>query len=775
MDPLQRIFICEPQCRGSEHADFNAALLRTVELAFPQARVWFAAEADHLRWVRSRRSDGEGSVGWLEIEVPPPRGTWLGRNGPRGLRAAGRFWSAVRALAQDADADLLVLASITPPGLMAWKATSRSDHPPAVIIPHGMLASVEGVGLRDRSRAALLRLVFRWRAPGSLRYVALGGSIHAALREIDPRMAAGFSTLEIPNLWTADPPAEAEAPLAASFGYFGVAARRFVAFERLAARVRETHPDVEFRLIGFQDEPLTSAEYARRAGSITHAVWTGEPEHYRLTASASYIDAIAFGKPVVAMRNAFVEHYFSQLGDIGYLCDSEAAMLETLAALAHDFPRERYRAQCANLARARSRFAPDTLAGPFRRIVEQAVGARVPGARGALRTTAGWLRARASGIRRRLARGPGVDFDRALSPAPGSGVLFVLSGVPIDDSGGGARCTQIAQESLRQGEAVVFINRFPKHESIDLRLRFEHPRLLSGPLTAFDLDRFLARHPGLLAGRPVGVLVEFAVPEFLPLIDRLRERGAVVAYDLLDDWDTSLGAAWYRPATERAVVEAADVLIATAPSLAGRLARVSGRPVEILPNAVNLGLFDAALGHARPADLPRAEWVALYCGALWGDWLDWDLLLAAAARFPRAAFVLVGDYRGQCPRTLPNVHFLGLKSQAALPAYLAHSDATFLPWKVGAITEATSPLKVYESLAMRKPVVAPWLSPLEGMPFVLRSRDGEEFLRNLERAHAIAPGGPALDRFLDANSWAVRTRRLLELVRAAAPRKAALA
>ena len=345
-------------------------------------------------------------------------------------------------------------------------------------------------------------------------------------------------------------------------------------------------------------------------------------------------------------------------------------------------------------------------------------------------------------------------------------MLIILSGVPIDDSGGGVRCTQIALEALRQGEAVVFINRFPKYESVELDLHLEHPRLLSGALSDFDLDRFLAVHAGLLSGRPVGVLVEFAVPEFLPLIQRLRALGAVVVYDLLDDWDTSLGAAWYRPETELAIVQAAEVLVATAPVLVERLKRISGRPVELIPNAANRVLFDPALEHSRPADLPRAEWIALYFGALWGDWFDWDLLLAAAERFPQAAFVLIGDYRGQCPHALPNLHFLGLKAQPELPAYLAHGDVAFVPWKVNPITEATSPIKVYEFLSMRKPVVTPWLPLLEGMPFVLRSRDREDFLRNLERARTTEPVGPELDLFLEGNSWPGRTRQLLDLLRA---------
>ena len=712
-----------------------------MQLAFPEARVWFTAEPEHVRWVRSRLPDANGGVGWMEDDIPPRRGTWLGRNGPPGLGAARQYWSRIRAMAASREADLLVLASITPPGLVAWKASLRRDDPPTLIIPHGMLAPLDGVGARDRLRAAMLRLVFRWKAPRSLRYVALGESIHAALRTIDARMAEQFSTLEVPNLWTADPLPDAGTPAAASFGYFGVAAKGFAAFERLAARIHQTHPQTEFRVIGSHNgsAPLTAAEYARHAAGITHAVWTGEPEHYRLTASASYIDAIAFQKPVVAMRSGFVEHYFSELGDIGYLCDSEAAMLDAVAAIAADFPHERYGRQRANLAAARGRFAPERLAGGFRRIA---------------------LLAREAAI---VAGGP---FDRPLAPEPGRGVLFVLSGIPIDDGGGGARCTQVALESLRQGEAVVFVNRFPKNESVDLGLRLEHPRLLQGALSDFDLDRFLAGHPDLLAGRPKGVLVEFAVPEFLPLIRRLRALGAVVVYDLLDDWETSLGAAWYSARTERAIVQAADALVATAPVLVERLEGRSGRHVELVPNAADRGLFDPARHHARPADLPRAEWIAFYCGALWGDWFDWDLLLACSHRYPSAAFVLAGDYRGQCPRSRPNLHFLGLKAQTELPAYLAHSDLAFLPWKVDAVTRATSPIKVYEALAMRKPVVTPWLPVLEGMPFVLRSRDREEFLRNLERARATEPDGPGLERFVAENSWRGRTGRILEMIRA---------
>jgi glycosyltransferase involved in cell wall biosynthesis len=382
---------------------------------------------------------------------------------------------------------------------------------------------------------------------------------------------------------------------------------------------------------------------------------------------------------------------------------------------------------------------------------------------GRSRVARAWRRLSASGRRTDAQAASAVRFEG--DAATSKGALFVLSGIPIDDTGGGARCTQVALEALRQGFAVVFVNRFPKYESVDLRMAIRDPLLITSPLSEFSLDRLRRNHPGVLDGKPVGVLVEFAVAEFLPLLEELKAAGAVRVYDLLDDWGGSLGAAWYDAERERAVTADSEVLVATHPLLAERLTRLTGgRPVHVVPNAANLRLFDPDVPHPRPADLPAAEWVAIYFGALWGGWFDWDLLIASARAHPTCAFVLIGDYRGQCPQPLPNLHFLGLKAQPELPAYLAHAQVAMVPWKVGPITRATSPIKVYEALAMRKPVVAPDLPLLDGMPFVLRSRDQADFAANIDLARHLTVAGPELEAFRRENSWEERTARLLGLI-----------
>ncbi len=344
------------------------------------------------------------------------------------------------------------------------------------------------------------------------------------------------------------------------------------------------------------------------------------------------------------------------------------------------------------------------------------------------------------------------------------GVFFMLSGVPVDDIGGGARCTQITLELLDRGWLVVFVNKFPKFERVDLNLQIRHPNLLTVSISRFSLEHFLRDYGSVLAGKPKMAMAEFPLKDFLPLMEALRKAGVCVVYDLLDNWDTALGASWYTPHIEQQIIETASALVATAPSLARHLEQQSGRPVSLLPNAVNTQLFDPARQQLRPADLPSAEWAAIYTGSLWGSWFDWDLLAQLAQAYPEAAIVVIGDYAGQCKAPPPNLHFLGLKPQRDLPAYLAHADVAIIPWKVNDITQATSPLKVYEYLAMHKPVVAPDIQPLRGLPGVYPATDAAEFVALVGRVRQIELPVGEMDAFVRQNNWQSRVDALLELL-----------
>ena len=42
------IIICEPQCIGFEHVEFNAALITLIQYAYPNKKILFLSESEHL-------------------------------------------------------------------------------------------------------------------------------------------------------------------------------------------------------------------------------------------------------------------------------------------------------------------------------------------------------------------------------------------------------------------------------------------------------------------------------------------------------------------------------------------------------------------------------------------------------------------------------------------------------------------------------------------------------------------------------------------------------
>jgi len=89
---------------------------------------------------------------------------------------------------------------------------------------------------------------------------------------------------------------------------------------------------------------------------------------------------------------------------------------------------------------------------------------------------------------------------------------------------------------------------------------------------------------------------------------------------------------------------------------------------------------------------------------------DWPLLSAVAELRPDWHWIMVGPLSGKIPESVlpqrPNIHYLGGKNYADLPAYLAGWDAATMPFARNEATRCISPTKTPEYLAAGKPVVS---------------------------------------------------------------------
>ena len=108
-----------------------------------------------------------------------------------------------------------------------------------------------------------------------------------------------------------------------------------------------------------------------------------------------------------------------------------------------------------------------------------------------------------------------------------------------------------------------------------------------------------------------------------------------------------------------------------------------------------------------PADIAAIRGpIAGYMGEI--NSLDIDLLTFLARAHPDVSFVFIGDRYADMSRVeaLANVHFLGKKPYAALPAYLQCFDVCCLYYKPGDFNDYRNPKKLLEYLATGKPVVS---------------------------------------------------------------------
>jgi glycosyltransferase involved in cell wall biosynthesis len=240
---------------------------------------------------------------------------------------------------------------------------------------------------------------------------------------------------------------------------------------------------------------------------------------------------------------------------------------------------------------------------------------------------------------------------------------------------------------------------------------------------------------------------------------------AVIIYDILDDLmiydDDEAGMPEGRRVRSHhpGVMERADLVLASAPELITRH-RPERPDIVLVENGVDPVQFrgehpvpDALKGVDRP--------IVGYHGAV-ARWFDFSLFRGVAETLPRLQFVVVGpvddDVEAQMVELsgLPNVHRIGPVPSDEIPKHVAAFDVGVIPFVVDDLTRAVSPLKMYEYLAARVPVVATPLPVCENHPLVTTRSSVVDFAAAVESAvkdRGTVAFRDAADAAADAASW----------------------
>jgi glycosyltransferase involved in cell wall biosynthesis len=254
---------------------------------------------------------------------------------------------------------------------------------------------------------------------------------------------------------------------------------------------------------------------------------------------------------------------------------------------------------------------------------------------------------------------------------------------------------------------------------------------------------------------------------------------AALCYHVTDDYAAMPGAAGDAglAAAHAGLVRRADCVFVTS-AWHAETRGWHGPRVHVVPNVADVEHFRAALspGTVIPADvaaLPRP--IAGFVGAVDAYKVDVALLRHCALTAPEISWVLVGPVAWSDPGTridaldLPNVHALGARPFAELPAYLKAFDVALIPYRLTPYTRSTSPLKLWEYLAAGRPVVTTDLPGVaEAGDLVTVARDPDAFVAAV-RSEVHAGTARAAERAAAAatHSWTGRVTEIEALVAAA--------
>ncbi len=271
----------------------------------------------------------------------------------------------------------------------------------------------------------------------------------------------------------------------------------------------------------------------------------------------------------------------------------------------------------------------------------------------------------------------------------------------------------------------------------------------------------------------------YYTPMALGFSDHLSPRATV--YDCMDELSAFAGAPAGLRAAEHELMRRADLVFTGGVSLYEAKRRLHPQ-VHAFPSSVDVPHFAQArriiTQPADQADIPRPR---LGFFGVVDERFDVPLLAAISAQRPEWQFVILGPIVKIDPAALPraaNIHYLGQKSYAELPSYIAGWDVALLPFARNEATRFISPTKTPEYLAAGKPVVSTSIRDVVrpyGESGVVRIADSPaDFVAAAEAAMAEDPAARQVkvQRLLEGISWDRTWAGMHDLVTRAAARTA---
>ncbi|MPQ43248.1 glycosyltransferase [Clostridium tarantellae] len=269
--------------------------------------------------------------------------------------------------------------------------------------------------------------------------------------------------------------------------------------------------------------------------------------------------------------------------------------------------------------------------------------------------------------------------------------------------------------------------------------------------------------------------------EYDKYLKKFTDRGFKIIYEYVDDLSDEIAgfkiSKEVKDSHERMLKDTEKVYVATTADKLFKEAKSfrGDNKLALITNGVQYEHFANIDCEVIPEDLKEViksgKRIIGYFGAL-ASWFDYDLIKKIAKELPDHVIVLIGiDYDKSLGKSgildFKNVYYLGTMDYVKLPTYAKFFNVATIPFVVNEITEATSPVKLFEYMALGKPIVTTNLPECKKYESPLVSESHEEFINNIRKSIELEKDNDYIELLRkegNDNTWKQKAKDMKSLI-----------
>lgn len=222
------------------------------------------------------------------------------------------------------------------------------------------------------------------------------------------------------------------------------------------------------------------------------------------------------------------------------------------------------------------------------------------------------------------------------------------------------------------------------------------------------------------------------------LLFLVKLKGTKLYYECMDNyegWEMNKKA--YADQERRLIRYAKHVIVSSSKLKEKMMSRydVSSNFCTVVRNGYDKTLFENFRKDKTKLKHPNI----VYIGTI-DDWFDFESITHFAKLRPHVNVEIIGPIGDSVKETIKgvtdkNIIFHGPIEHDMVPQYIEDSDVLIMPFKVNDIIEYVDPVKLYEYLYLKKPVVTTYWSELDQFKNMVYFYDGkEDFIMKVDKA-----------------------------------------